>query len=241
MHRQGLLASQLEEVAEIIDINPSVIIKGICSHLSDADNEDPSFTESQIHSWNSIILDLQSKYSTIEHVHISNTDGHHYIPDAVATLSRLGLGLYGLTDGAIFTPALDIQPVMSMETIITGIKKLKRDDAVGYGNTFKADRDMTIATIPVGYYEGIDRRLSNIGKILVSREHDACPILGRVSMNITVIDISHIPDPKIGMPVTVISDEATDPNSIVSMARACKTIPYELVVHVPEQLKRVVV
>ncbi len=242
MRRQGLLPAELPEVAHILDINPSIVLKGICSHFSDADNNDTSFAESQIHSWNTIAEKLQHEYTSIEYVHISNTDGHRFTKEARANVSRLGLGLYGLLDGSTFKPQLDLKPVMTMETIVSGVKKLMRDETTGYGNTFKAEKDLTIATIPVGYYEGIDRRLSNVGSVGVGSENLACPIIGRVSMNITTIDVSHVPSTEIqiGAKVTVISDEASDPNSIVSMANKCGTIAYEIAVHVPAHLRRII-
>ena len=240
MHRQGILPSELPQVADILDRNPTIMLKGICSHFADADNSDPSFTESQMHVWNKIVRELHEQYASLEHIHISNTDGHRYVSESHANLSRLGLGLYGLSDGTSFSPPLDIKPVLSMETIITGVKKIGRDDAVGYGITFKAEKDMTIATIPVGYYEGIDRRLSNTGSVQVGSEQMPCKIVGRVSMNITVIDVSHMPDIKIGTPVTVISTTQHDANSIVNMAQKIGTIPYELAVHIPGQLKRII-
>jgi alanine racemase len=239
MHRQGIMPDELPQVVEILDNNPSIILKGICSHFSDADNTDPSSTESQIHIWNRIVHELQGQYASLEYIHISNTDGHRYIAESHANLSRLGLGLYGFIDGKIFSPRLDIKPVLRMETIITGIKKIQRDDTIGYGNTFKAEKEMTIATIPVGYYEGVDRRLSNVGSVLVGSEKMHCPIVGRISMNITTIDVSHMPEVKIGTPVTVISDVETDPNSIVNMAKLADTFAYEIAVHIPGQLKRV--
>jgi alanine racemase len=241
MHRQGILPSELPEVTNLLDINPSIVLKGICSHFSDADNPDPSSTESQIHIWNKIVREMHGQYISLEHIHISNTDGHRYVSESHANLSRLGLGLYGLVDGSSFSPALDLKPVMSMETIITGIKKIQRDDTVGYGNTFKAEKDMTIATIPAGYYEGVDLRLSNNGVMSVSSDHAPCPIIGRVSMNITTIDVSHIRDVSIGMPVTVISNNPEEGNSIVNIAKRCGSIPYDIAVHVQSQLKRVVV
>ncbi len=240
MHRQGVTPNELAEVSKILDINSSIVLKGICSHFSDADNPDPSFTESQMHIWNKIVHEMHGQYASIEHIHISNTDGHRYVSESHANLSRLGLGLYGLSDGISFSPTLDIKPVMSIETIITGIKKIQRDDTVGYGNTFKAEKEMTIATIPVGYYECMDRRLSNNGAVSVSADHAPCPIVGRVSMNITTIDVSHIPNASIGMPVTVISNNAPEENSIANMAKRCGTITYEIAVHVNGQLKRVV-
>lgn len=241
MHRQGILPSELPEVTNILDINPSIVLKGICSHFSDADNPDPSSTESQIHIWNKIVREMHEQYASLEHIHISNTDGHRYVSESHANLSRLGLGLYGLVDGSSFFPALDLKPVMSMETIITGIKKIQRDDTVGYGNTFKAEKEMTIATIPAGYNEGVDCRLSNNGFMSVSSDHAPCPIVGRVSMNITTIDVSHILDATIGMPVTVISNNPEEENSIVNIAKRCGTMPYEIAVHVQSQLKRVTV
>ncbi len=240
MHRQGLMPDELPEVSNIIDRNQSIILKGICSHFSDADNPDPSFTESQMHIWNKIVREMHGQYASIEYIHISNTDGHAYVSESNANISRLGLGLYGLNDGISFSPVLDIKPVMSMETIITGIKKIQMGDTVGYGNTFKAEKEMTIATIPCGYYEGLDRRLSNNGFVCVNSDHIPCPIIGRVSMNIATIDVSHIPNVSIGTKVTVISREAKEENSIVNIAKKCRTITYEIAVHVNGQLKRVI-
>ncbi|MBP6858597.1 MAG: alanine racemase [Candidatus Pacebacteria bacterium] len=240
MRRQGILPEELSQLGEILRVNPSIVVTGICSHLSDADNADPSSTESQLAIWNEVVKKLTAEYTTIKHIHISNTDGHRFAADAHATLSRLGIGLYGIADAGSIGAHLRLEPALRMDTIITGIKKLKRDETVGYGNTFKAESDMTIATIPVGYYEGIDRRLSNIGTVLVGPEDVPCPILGRVSMNITVIDVTHVPDAEIGMKATAISDDPDATNSIVNMAKKCKTIPYEIAVHIPGQLKRVV-
>ncbi len=240
MHRQGIMPDELPAVTEILDRNDSIVLKGICSHFSDADNADPSSTESQIHIWNKIVREMHEQYVSLEYIHISNTDGHRYVAESHASLSRLGLGLYGLIDGGSFSPALDIKPVLSMETCITGLKKIERDDTVGYGNSFKAEKEMLIATIPVGYYEGVDRRLSNCGSVLVGSDKIACPIIGRVSMNITVIDVSHVPEARIGIPVVVVSDTTADPNSIVGMAQTAGTIPYDIAVHLPGQLKRII-
>lgn len=241
MHRQGILPDELALVDDILDMNPTLILEGICSHFADADSVDPSITESQINVWNRIVKHMHEQYASLEYIHISNTDGHRYAHECHANLSRLGLGLYGLVDGTVFSPTLTMKPVMEVRSIISGTKKIHRDDIVGYGATFKAPSDMTIATIPVGYYEGIDRRLSNTGSILVGDDRIPCPIIGRVSMNITTIDVSHVPGVKIGMPVVVLSDEPHDPNSAMSIAKMIHSIPYEPVILVPTQLKREVV
>ncbi len=242
MRRQGLLPHEIDDALEIINGNDNIVVDGICTHFSDADNEDPSFTEGQIKLWNRLSKHIRPSLPFLKFVHVSNTDGHRYTVDIDANVSRLGIGLYGLVDGASFSPKLDLHPVLEMKTIITGTKLLERGETVGYGNSFRSEHAaMTIATIPAGYFEGIDRRLSNLGTIQVGSERAACPIVGRVSMNITTIDISHDRGVRQGEPVTVISGTATDLNSIQSMAKKCGTIPYEIAVHIAGHLRRKIV
>lgn len=241
MHRQGILPSEVEHASDLLSENPLIVLKGLCSHLADADNTDPSFTETQIHSWNKVARHFKAEFASLEYLHLAATDGHRYTADIESNVSRVGIGLYGLVDGSVYTPKLDLKPVMRMTSIITSLKHLSRDEGVGYGNTFKAQKDMTVATIPAGYYEGVDRRLSNIGMIGVNHEDVPCPIIGRVSMNITSIDVSHVSGVKVGTAVTVISNDQAQAHSIQGMAKRAGTIPYEIAVHVPASLKRVIV
>ena len=141
--------------------------------------------------------------------------------------------------GLIEMKGVNLKPVLEMKTIITGIKKIRKGDAVGYNNTFVAKEDMTIATIPVGYNEGVDRRLSNKGYMKVSGI--LCPIIGRVSMNITIIDVSKINGVKIADEVIVLSSNKQDKNSIENITKDCETISYEIAVHIPPHLKRVMI
>lgn len=240
MHRQGILPEDVDEASSILKQNPQIHLEGVCSHFSDADNLDGSFTAIQIREWNYIADKLKSVFPNIKYFHVSNTDGSRLANSIKANIVRVGIGLYGLVSGNQFSPKLNILPVMKMRTIITDVKHLKKDETVGYGNTFIAKNDMLIATIPVGYFEGLDRRLSNTGKVLVGREKIPCPIIGRISMNITIIDVSGLPDTKIGDEVTVIDDNTNSPNSIISIAQQCNTIPYEIAVKIPAHLKRVV-
>ncbi|MEI8249356.1 MAG: alanine racemase [Candidatus Taylorbacteria bacterium] len=241
MHRQGILPQDIDTAITMIASNPLIRLEGICSHLSDADNIDPSWTEGQIHTWNSIVKKFKGAFPLIKYVHLSATDGHRFSQEIHANVSRLGIGLYGLVDGDSFKPALDLKPVLEMKTIITDIKKIHANDTVGYGNSFKAEKDMTLGLIAAGYFEGIDRRLSNKGAVLVNHSQVTAPIIGRVSMNITSIDVTHISGVKVGTHVTVISHDHTKPNSIQHMAQLCNTIPYDIAVHIAPSLKRVIV
>jgi alanine racemase len=241
MHRQGIMVNEIPEAISILERSRSIILEGICSHLSDADNTDDSFTDAQISVWNTVVKQFKKTFPTIRFVHLSNTDGHRYVSDIDANVSRLGIGLYGLSPSFTKSNLVDLKPVLEMKTLISGVKHIKRDDKVGYNNTFIAPKDMTIATIPVGYFEGLDRRLSNKGSVQVGNDAVACPIIGRISMNITSIDIGKCKNVSMGDCVTVISSNVRDTNSINSMSSICDTIPYEIAVKIPEHLKRVVI
>jgi len=247
MRRQGILVSEIPEAIEVIKKNPSISLEGICSHLADADNTDVSFTKDQIKTWNESTARFTSAFPSIKYIHLSNTDGHRFPADITANVSRLGIGLYGLTEGVTINASLDLKPVLQMKTVISGVKKLAQGEPTGYSATFTAKGDMTIATIPVGYYEGIDRRLSSDSQgkprafVLVGPNNIPCPIVGRVSMNISTIDISNVPDAKLGMNVTVFKDDSSSPASIAAAAKTCGTITYEVAVKIPAHLKRAVV
>ncbi|MEI8328063.1 MAG: alanine racemase [Candidatus Taylorbacteria bacterium] len=241
MRRQGILPEEIPAAIQLLAENTNLILLGICSHLSDADNDDPSYSESQINIWNRTVSHFKNEFPSLKYIHLGATHGHRFTPDIDANVSRLGLGLYGLVDGASFPQKLNLIPALHMKTVIASVKKVKRDDSVGYSGTFRADRDMTIAIIPVGYYEGIDRRLSNNGFVGVGRDNISCPIIGNVSMNMTAVDISKVQNVEEGMEVTVFSNINSADNSIVSLSKRSSVIPYELAVHIPSTLKRTVV
>ena len=250
MHRQGIMPIEIPEAIELIKRTPYIILEGVCSHLGDADNTDETFTESQLNVWNNLVKQFKTIFPTLKYYHFSNTDGHRLSKEIDANVSRLGIGLYGLSGDGSPVDHLNLKPVLSMKTIITGVKQLARGGHVGYSKTFMAPKDMIIATIPVGYFEGLDRRLSNRGVVLVNDK--PCPIIGRISMNISVIDITTVSHElllehgtlsriHVGDNVLVISDQTRDPNSVSSFAKLCDTITYDIVCKIPAQLKRVVV
>lgn len=233
MHRQGILLSEVSSALDLVIKNRNVRIEGVCSHLSDADGEDDTFTREQIRRWNEFVKTWRTRVPDTKYYHISATSGMRFIKEMSANVGRLGIGLYGIAS----TPG--VRGALEMHTRITAVRKIPKGETVGYNNTWTAKKESVIATIPVGYYEGVDRRLSNKGFVQVKGV--ICPIVGRVSMNMTTVDVTDVPEIKEGDGVVVISAESENKNSVVTMAQTCGTIPYDILVHIPPALRRTVI
>lgn len=238
MRRQGILLKDIDKSMGLIRNNKSIRIVGICSHLADADGKTGNFTDSQINSWNNLVMEWKKEFPNTKYFHLSATATIICSEKITANVARLGIGLYGIdpTEEGLMP---NLKPVLEMKSVISGAKTIVKGDRVGYDITFEAPRAMRIATIPAGYYEGVDRRLSNKGFIKIGNAF--CPVIGRVSMNITTIDITAISDIKLDTPVTIISSNPSDKNSFINNAQLAGTIAYELMVHIPQQLRRKIV
>ena len=236
MHRQGILPTEIPEAVALIKSNPNVHLVGIASHLADADGESEEFSTHQIETWNEAVAEVERSIPTIEYRHLAATKGIRFGEASHTNVARVGIGLYGFDtspDGHT-----EVKPVLELRSTIASLRSIPAGDHVGYNTTFTALRPTTIATVPLGYFEGVDRRLSNKGCMHV---HGAiAPIAGRVSMNISTLDVTDVVDVTRGDTVTVLSRNPDDPNSVAVVAKACGTIPYEILVHIPQHLRRVV-
>lgn len=233
MHRQGIQQVDLSEAIALIRSNPLLSVVGVATHLADADNEDKTFTKMQLSVWDAAIVQLTEAFPSIEYRHVAATKGAHLEKGDVL---RLGMGLYGYDTSS--DNSLPLRPVLEMRSFITSIREIAEGDTVGYNATFRTERPSSIATVPAGYYEGIDRGLSNVGSLTVNNV--PCPIAGRVSMNMTSLDVTNLPGVRRGDLVTLISRNPEDLNSIRSMARLSGTTPYVILAHIPGHLYRTV-
>lgn len=233
MHRQGIMPSELSEALQIIKQNRLIELEGICSHFADADTEESALTNRQIDLWNTLVARCKEELPAIRYFHIAATAGTRYLEKIDCNVARLGIGLYGISTSPT---ALELKPVLSMQTVISSVRTIEPGETVGYNGTFVAKSPMRIATIPVGYFEGLDRRLSGKGMVLVNGI--PCPIIGRVSMNISSIDVSSVPDVALNTPVTVMSNNPEHLNCVNKMAELAGTIPHEILIHIPAHLRR---
>lgn len=241
MHRLGVTVEELPGFLETLKLCNFVTIEGFMSHFSESEHPNSDLSKLQLENFTKG-LELVKQSFNPPFIHFANSAGllnHDKLNlGSLTNMARVGLALYGV-DPRNTKANTYLKPALRFSTKIVQIKKLKKGDRVGYNGTLSAKKDMTIASLPLGYYDAVDRRLSNKGIMLVNGQD--CPIVGRVSMNITSIDISLVPNPFIGQEVLVYSNLPDDPNSIQKSAELCETIPYDILVHLAASTRREIV
>lgn len=237
MNRMGFAVKELETVLPIFK-EMGLKIEGVLTHLADADNEaSDAYTQHQVALFKEAVRVVREVGFDPEWIHAGQSAGAFKV-GAVGNMVRVGLGMYGIspfeaTDSVVGALSA-LRPVMEWVSTVVGIRPIKQGDRVGYNGTFVAERDSTLAVVPMGYYEGFPRALSSKGIMEIRGE--LCPVVGRVCMNYTMIDVSDVPGVNVGDEVTVYS--AGGSNGVVSAARLANTIPYELMVRLSESMRR---
>lgn len=219
MNRLGIKENQVASFIATLGQYSKIEVEGIYSHLADADNEDEAFSQKQIETFKRVIKQFEAAGLEFKYKHICATAGALKFKDPEFNLIRLGFGFYQVPN-----------PALKLISHIVDIKELQKGETVSYNCTFKAKQKMKIAVLPLGYYDGLDRRLSNKGFVKVHQT--VCPIVGRVCMNITVIDITDLKTPQIGEEVEI---------DIIEQAKLINKSPYEALVNLSETTRRILV
>lgn len=194
MSRLGVTSSELNDFIEQLKALTWIHIKGIFSHLAQSYNATRTFQQEAI-----FLQALPKDYVT----HLSNS--HGVFTTQKHSFARVGIGLYGYLQRQTPEMQAKLKPVLSLKTKILQIKSVKAGALIGYDATFQAVTDMIIAIIAIGYSEGLDARLSNCGSVIINAH--LAPILGRVCMNLTIVDITNIPGCTTGQIVTILGKE----------------------------------
>lgn len=235
MHRLGIPMANLDDFLKLLPRFPKLYVEGLMSHFASADEPDAFVTAQQISNFAKVLSLVKSRQVNPQWIHCQASAGLLNLDVPGCNLARTGIAMYGINQGPNVND--NLKPVLSLQTKIIQVKQLQKGDYVGYGATFQAQKPMTIAVLPVGYYDGVDRRLSNKGFVRI--DGTSCKIVGRVSMNLTTIDISNVENAHIGQTVDVFSNTTSDQNSITNAATLCDTIPYELLIHISPTIKRI--
>jgi alanine racemase len=238
MHRLGIPIHDLDTFIKKIKNLKHIQIEGLMSHLS-SPKTFPDYTKIQIKNYKIALKILQKNNINPKWKHLAASGGllnYGRELEKITNLSRVGIALFGLYRT---NKVSKLMPVLKLTTQIVQIKKIALGQYVGYDKAFRAKNDMEIAILPIGYNDGLDRRLTNIGVVKIRKTY--CPIIGKVSMNITVVDVTGV-GAKTGNTVTVFSDKVNDKNSLENAANSSGTIPHDLLVHLhTTAVKRVII
>ena len=230
MGRMGVIETELPQVVELLRATPRLRVDALYTHFANASDPNDPFTEYQAARFHILVETLKQAGVTAPMHHSSNsaatvrgiTEG-----DFV----RTGIALYGAEPLDVNSPKLE--PVMRWRTAIARLKELPPGHAIGYGTTFVTRRPSVIATLPLGYADGYNRRLSNRGEVLVRGQR--APVVGRVSMDLTTIDVTDVEGAAVGDEVVLLGDGIP----AEELAAKLDTISYEVFCNVGARVPRV--
>ena len=208
-------------------------VAGLYTHFTSADEPDKTTTETQL----SRFLDLARAFPSVKFRHAANSAATIRFPETHLDMVRAGISLYGLYPSTTIDWDIPLRPALSLKGLIVRIHHLKPGDGVGYGLTWKTTHDTLVALVPVGYGDGLPRLLSNRGEALVRGKR--VPIRGRISMDQTVLDITGVPEAKVGDIATFIGQQPPGEITADEVASWANTINYEVVTTLPSRLPRI--
>lgn len=221
--------------------SPYIYLEGIFTHFANADCEDPTFTIQQFENFMTCIKFIEQNKIEIPIKHCCNSAATMLFPDMHLDMVRIGIALYGLYPDPILKdhPTITLEQAMSLKTKVAQIKTVSAKQPIGYGCTYAPSKDSIIASLPIGYADGVSRLLSNRANVLIKGK--AAKVTGRVCMDQMMIDVSQIPNCAIGDEVTIFGNNEDAFQSIQTIADLMGTINHEVVCGVSKRVPRIYV
>lgn len=235
MNRTGVQEKYLESFIEDIVKYPTVVVEGIYTHFSSAD-VDIEYTNKQIDIFNKGVKLIKENIDTIKYVHCSASNGLLNFDVDTCNMVRAGIIMYGYASSDTTLDKIDIRPIAKLKSKINYIKIIDEDESVSYGRKFISESKMTVATIGIGYADGVRRSLSNKGSVVIRGVK--CPIIGSVCMDSFMVDVSNVLDVSVGDDVYIWDNELI---TLEDIANIYDTINYEVLSGIGERVPRVFV
>ena len=244
LNRLGFEPHELVDALEDLLALQEISVAGISSHLASAEELDSPYTMHQLEAFQRALAQakplLDARGATAIR-HIAASAAAMLWPQTRLDMARFGIALYGLmpssqTREAMESAPLDLRPALSYRSKLVAVRTIPAGASVGYGGSFHAPRDMRIGVVPAGYADGVPRALSNRGAFAVNGAR--CPIVGRVAMNMTQIDLGDARDAHVGSAVTLIGRDGDATIAADDWAQWADTIGYEIVTRLPAELPR---
>lgn len=243
MNRYGVNAQDVEGLTDLILSYKNLTLEGVMSHLADSDGDDIQTVAAAVKQFDACVEKVLARGAAPTIFHVAQSAGSLKVKSKYANTMRLGIGLYGINPFPAGHKlhaelASKLQPALRLVSTITKVADLKKGDKVSYNYTFTAPNNMQIGVLPLGYFEGVNRALSNVGVIKFGES--SLPIIGRVCMNHTMVDIGSS-GATVGDKVLVYSNKPSDLNSIDSIAKLHNLFNYNLLTNLSSDIRRTLV
>lgn len=241
MSRHGFTEEEIKKVIEVIFKNKNLEVEGLYTHFAMAKNPSfPAYTKIQIDKFN-LWREAFKKAGLKPLCHAGATAGTLLFPEAHFDMVRIGISLYGIWPAkeakTFYENRIKLQPVLSWKTIVAEVKKRPKGTKIGYDCSETLNQNSVVAICPIGYWHGLPRALSSIGQVIVNGQK--CKILGRVCMDIIMIDATAVKKIKVGDEVTVIGREGKQEITASDIADLLEASAYEVVTRINPLIKRI--
>ena len=247
MNRLGVYPEDLLALTEKIGNLPNLKIEALSTHFSSADDEDLSITNQQIELFKKALNKLTNAGIIPSLTHLSNTSAIFRFPESHSKMVRPGLILYGALPSPILNSVVQsfcknenlksFEPVMQWKSRIILLKSVQKGQALSYSRKYLTQKDSRIATIPIGYADGLSRRLSNNMEVLVKGKR--VPQVGTICMDMSLIDVSEVPNVQIGDEVVIFGKQGEEVIQVEELAQKANTLPYEILCNVGKRVPRI--
>lgn len=243
MNRYGAEPKDIELLAKLIQTYPSLKLEGVMSHLADSDGVDPRTVNQAVEIFDVCVEKVRNTGASPSFIHVAQTAGSLKAHSKYANAVRIGIGTYGINPFSPKHPLHEklqknLKPALRLESKISKVIELEKGDKVSYNYTFTAPKKMKIGILPMGYYEGVNRSLSNVGLVKIGDSY--APIVGRVCMNHTMVSLEDI-DTTVGAPVVIYSSSPHDKNSIDAIAAMYNLFNYNMLTALSSDVRRTLI
>lgn len=233
MNRTGIKIENLKNFIDKIKQKQNIIVEGCYTHLSSADY-DKDYTNMQLKIFRESVKIITDNFDTIKYIHSSASNGLINYSDDISNMVRPGIIMYGYESFKNAKEKIDVEPICKLKTKITFIKEVSKKTSISYSRKFITENNMKIATIPIGYADGLRRQLSNKGTVIVNNQK--APILGNICMDSCMIDVTNIENVEVGTDVYIWDN---DIRTLEDIANECNTINYEILSTISYRVPRV--
>jgi len=243
MNRLGVSPEALPRLCEMLSASKHLTLEGVSTHLASAEVLDAEDATRQVKRFDAGLAVLQNYGLRPSLIHMGNSAAMTARPDTWKTMVRPGIALYGyslaFTRGGkhAAVASLALKPVLAWKTRVLTVKDVAAGEAIGYMGTFVTKAQSRIAVLPVGYADGYPRLLSNRARVIVGGDY--APVVGRVSMDLTIVDVSHIAGVAVADEVVLIGNSSGKSVDAVELARLCESVPYEILCGLSQRVPRV--